>query len=68
MYTVKLGDQEQVDSEQLGDKEVCCCRSSMPCPFTIPKMFWDGPNYFCAKPKIYLHIVGVTNIFCQTKR
>ena len=33
----------------------------MPCPFT-------GPKKFCARPKIYLHIVAVTNIFCQTKR
>ena len=23
---------------------------------------------FCVKPKIYLHIVPVTNILCQTKR
>ena len=23
---------------------------------------------FCARPKIYLHIVPVTNILCQTKR
>ena len=23
---------------------------------------------FCARPKIYLHIVAVTNILCQTKR
>ena len=52
----------------------------MPCPFTGPKMFWAGPNIlsqtkyfepdqiFCARPKIYLHIVAVTNILCQTKR
>ena len=33
----------------------------MPCPFTGPKMF-------CAGPKIYLHIVPVTKILCQTKR
>jgi hypothetical protein len=33
----------------------------MPCPFTGPKMF-------CARPKIYLHIVVVTNILSQTKR
>ena len=32
----------------------------MPCPFT-------GPKIFCARPKIYLHIVAVTNILCQTK-
>ena len=30
----------------------------MPCPFTGPKMFWAGPNFF----------VPVTNILCQTKR
>ena len=39
----------------------------MPCPFTGPKMFWAGKK-FCARPKIYLHIVAVTNILCQTKR
>ena len=39
----------------------------MPCPFTRPKMFWAGP-IFCARQKIYLHIVAVTNILCQTKR
>ena len=39
----------------------------MPCPFTGPRMFCAGPN-FCARPKIYLHIVAVTNILCQTKR
>ena len=33
----------------------------MPCLFT-------GPKIFCARPKIYLHIVPVTNIMCQTKR
>ena len=39
----------------------------MSCPFTGPKMFWAGPNY-CVRPKIYLHILAVTNILCQTKR
>ena len=39
----------------------------MPFPFTGTKMFWAGPN-FCARPKIYLHFVSVTNILCQTKR
>ena len=39
----------------------------MPCPFTGHKMFCAGPN-FCARPKIYLRIVAVTNILCQTKR
>ena len=34
---------------------------------TGPKMFWAGPS-FCARPKIYLHIVAGTNILCQTKR
>ena len=38
----------------------------MPCPFTGPKMFRAFPN-FCFRPKIYLHIVAVTNILCQTK-
>ena len=33
----------------------------MPSPFT-------GSKIFCARPKIYLHIVAVTNILCQTKR
>ena len=32
----------------------------MPCPFT-------GSKIFCARPKIYLHIVAVTNILCQKK-
>ena len=39
----------------------------MPCPSRCPKMFWAGPNFF-ARPKIYLHIVAVTNILCQTTR
>ena len=39
----------------------------MPCPFTGLKMFWPV-QIFCARPKIYLHIVAVTNILCQTKR
>ena len=29
-------------------------------------MFCAGPNFF-DRPKIYLHIVAVTNILCQTK-
>ena len=32
----------------------------MPCPFTDPKIF-------CARPKIYLHNVAVTNIFGRQK-
>ena len=39
----------------------------MPCPITGPKIFWAGQN-FCVRPKIYLHIVAVTNILRQTKR
>ena len=39
----------------------------MPCPFTGHKMFYAGPNFLCPS-KIYLHIVPVTNILCQTKR
>ena len=39
----------------------------MPSPITGPKIFWAGQN-FCVRPKIYLHIVAVTNILCQTKR
>jgi hypothetical protein len=39
----------------------------MLCPFTGPKMFWVGPIFF-ARPEIYLHIVAVTNILCQTKK
>ena len=31
-------------------------------------MPFTGPKNFCASPKIYLHIVAVTNILCQTKR
>ena len=38
----------------------------MPCPFRCPKMF-RLVQIFCARPKIYLHIVAVTNILCQTK-
>ena len=34
----------------------------MPCPFTGPKLFWAGPNFF-ARSKIYLHFVAVTNFF-----
>ena len=33
----------------------------------VPKCF--GPfQIFCARPKIYLHVVAVKNILCQTKR
>ena len=39
----------------------------MPCPSTGPKVFWVGRSFFIG-PKIYLHIVPVTNIFCQKKR
>ena len=39
----------------------------MPCPFTGPYYF-GLVQVFCARPKIYLHIVAVTNILCQTKR
>ena len=35
--------------------------------FTGPKMFCAAPNFW-ASPKIYLHIVAVTNILCQIKR
>ena len=33
----------------------------------IPKCF-GLVQIFCARPKIYLHIVAVTNILCQTKK
>ena len=33
----------------------------------VPKCFVQV-QIFCAKPKMYLHIVAVTNILCQTKR
>ena len=33
----------------------------------VPKCF-ALVQIFCARPKIYLHIVAVTNILCQTKR
>ena len=33
----------------------------------VPKCF-GLVQFFCARPKIYLHIVAVTNILCQTKR
>ena len=33
----------------------------------VPKCFGLVQN-FCAMPKIYLHIVAVKNILCQTKR
>ena len=33
----------------------------------VPKCFGLVQN-FCARPKIYLRIVAVTNILCQTKR
>jgi hypothetical protein len=32
----------------------------------VPKCF-GLVQIFCAKPKVYLHIVAVTNILCQTK-
>ena len=33
----------------------------------VPKCF-GLVQIFCARPKIYLHIVAVTNFLCQTKR
>ena len=33
----------------------------------VPKCF-GLVQVFCARPKIYLHIVAVTNILCQTKK
>ena len=33
----------------------------------VPKCF-GLVQFFCARPKLYLHIVVVTNILCQTKR
>ena len=33
----------------------------------VPKCF-RLVQIFCVRPKIYLHIVAVTNILCQTKR
>ena len=33
----------------------------------VPKCF-EVVQIFCARPKIYLHIVAVTNILCQTKK
>jgi hypothetical protein len=42
-------------------KELQYTNNLMPCPFT-------GPKTFCARPKIYVPIVAVTNILCQTKR
>ena len=33
----------------------------------VPKRF-GLVQMFCARPKIYLHFVAVTNILCQTKR
>ena len=33
----------------------------------VPKCF-ELVQIFCARPKIYLHIVAITNILCQTKR
>jgi hypothetical protein len=33
----------------------------------VPKCF-GLVQFFCARPKIYFHIVAVTNILCQTKR
>ena len=38
----------------------------MPC-LQVPK-FYGLIQKICARPKIYLHIVAVTNILCQTKR
>ena len=39
----------------------------MPCPFTGSKIFVPV-QIFCIVPKIYLHIVPVTNILCQNKK
>ena len=37
------------------------------CLLKVPKRFVPVQR-FCVRPKIYLHIVPVTNILCQTKR
>ena len=40
----------------------------MTCPFTGPKIFCAGPNFFVPDQKfIYVHIGAVTNM-CQAKR
>ena len=46
---------------------VCFCKRFLPCLFTCPKMFWMV-QIFCPRPKVYLHIVAVTKVLCQTKR
>ena len=38
----------------------------MPCPFTCPKMFWAGPNFFCQTKSLFTYCVKQT--FCPTKR
>ena len=27
----------------------------MPCPFTGPKMFWDGPNFLCQTKNLFTY-------------
>ena len=41
--------------------------SGLPCLFTGPNKFWAG-QFFCARPKIYLRIVAVTNTFCARQK
>jgi len=36
--------------------------------FGLAKKIWTSTNIFCVLPKIYSHIVQVTNILCQTRR
>ena len=42
------------------------CFTFMPCPFKVPKCF-GLVQIFCVRPKIYLNIVPVTNILCQSQ-
>ena len=37
--------------------------SFMPCPFTVPKMFWASPNFLC-QTKPFISILWQSQTFC----
>ena len=47
-------------------RSILACKYFCLVPLQVPKCF-EQVQIFCARPKIYLHIVAFLNIFCQTK-
>ena len=39
----------------------------MPCPFTGPKMFWAGPNFFVPDQK-FIYILWQSQTFCARQK